>query len=182
MPNYRRWYCEGGTYFFTVVTAQRFPLFRDPDACRLLGQTIRSVAKAHPFKTIAVVLLPDHLHAIWELPQGDCEFSTRWKLIKSQFLQQWASSGGIEAEPLNTSTHRGSRNIWQRRFWEHLIRDERDLEAHFDYVHFNPVKHQLAASPWDWEWSTFRKYVQAGHYAKNWGSSEPPHIQQLNLD
>lgn len=182
MPDYRRWYREGGSYFFTLVTEGRQPLFRDAVARDLLGQSIRTVAAAQPFETIAIVLLPDHLHALWRLPRRDADFSTRWKKIKSCFSARWRRLGGQEASLSESRQRRGARGVWQRRFWEHLIRDEEDLEAHFDYIHFNPVKHGLVSHPRDWMWSTFHKYVQLGHYPAEWGAAEPEHIRLLSIE
>ncbi|HWL07523.1 MAG TPA: transposase [Planctomicrobium sp.] len=182
MSDYRRWYLEGGTYFFTVVTQDRQPLFADPYARMLLRQSVRSVLQSHPFKIIAIVLLPDHLHTIWSLPRGDHDFSTRWQRIKTSFSFQWLRCGGMETDVSAARKKRGARGVWQRRFWEHLIRDERDLESHFDYIHFNPVKHGLVQNPWDWEWSSFRKYLRLGHYPAEWGRNEPDHIRTLDLE
>lgn len=176
MSDYRRWYVEGGTYFFTVVTERRIPIFADAAARRLLGDVVRSIAESDPFEVVAIVLLADHLHTLWRLPRGDRDFSTRWKKIKGQFAKAWLREGGLTAEVSASRQRRGSSGVWQRRFWEHVIRDEADLEAHFDYIRFNPVKHGLVTHPWDWEWSTFRKYVREGHYPKEWGRAEPESI------
>ena len=182
MSEFRRWYQPGGTYFFTVVTYNRIPLFADNGARGLLGEIMRAVKEEEPYETLAIVLLPDHLHAIWQLPRGDHDFSRRWKRIKSDFTRAWRKQGGKEAKTTDSRQRRGNRGVWQTRFWEHLIRDENDLEAHFDYIHYNPVKHGYVKRLWDWEPSTFRKYVTSGHYDENWGRTEPGHITIMNLE
>jgi putative transposase len=118
----------------------------------------------HPFTIDAIVVLPEHLHCIWTLPQGDADYKTRWALIKANFSR---------AIPLGERCSerrrkRGERGIWQRRYWEHVIRDERDFASHADYIHWNPVKHGWARSPGDWPWSSFHAYVRRGIYTVNW--------------
>lgn len=150
MPNFRRWFEPGGMFFFTVVTYQRLPLFATPSARQLLGDILREVREESPFDTIAVVLLPDHLHCLWALPRGDSGFSERWNRIKGRFTERWIASGHDEAEISHSQRDRRSRGIWQPRFWEHVIRDEIDLEQHFDYIHYNPVKHGHTTAPGFW--------------------------------
>ena len=139
MPNYRRAWHPGGTYFFTVNLLQRQGndlLTRHAD---LLRKIVRAVQARHPFHIHGWVVLPEHLHCVIELPQGGADFATRWRLIKMDF-----SKALPKAERLSkVRAARGERGIWQRRYWEHLIRDEADMQAHMDYVHFNPVKHGL---------------------------------------
>ncbi|HUT90895.1 MAG TPA: transposase, partial [Thermoguttaceae bacterium] len=159
MPDYRRWYLPGGTFFFTLVCYGRRPLFGDPSVCALLGDVMRELRDELPFESIAACLLPDHLHAIWQLPAGDSDYSGRWKEIKSRFTERWLAGGGTELPVSESRRKRGERGVWQRRFWEHTIQDESDLEIRFDYVHYNPVKHGYVRRPWDWEHSTFRHYV-----------------------
>ena len=149
MSDYRRYYQPGGTSFFTVVAYRRFHLFAEQGAQTLLGEVMREVRGELPFETIAIVLLPDHLHAIWALPSGDEDYSTRWKEIKSRFTKRWLAIGGREMPVTPAQRKRGTRGIWQRRFIEHLVRDEDDLAAHADYIHFNPVKHGHTRRPWD---------------------------------
>jgi putative transposase len=173
MPEYRRWYIPGGTYFFTIVTQERLRIFHDPIAVRLLGQVMRAVRVQLPFHTIAIVLLPDHLHCVWSLPVGDCEFSNRWKLIKGSFTEEWLAAGGSEARSTPSKIRKGEHGVWQRRFWEHQIRDEFDLERHVDYIHYNPVKHGYVARPSDWPWSSFSHHVRLGQYPSDWGAVEP---------
>jgi putative transposase len=154
MPIYIRAQKPGGTFFFTVVTHLRQRLFEDPENRSILHRAIMEVQSAHPFTMDAWVLLPEHLHCIWTLPEGDGDFSKRWGLIKAKFSRKTKAHG---------------QQAWQNRFWEHLIRDERDLHAHLDYIHYNPVKHGLVASPKDWPFSTFHRYVQDGLCSLNWG-------------
>ena len=155
-------------------------VFADEAARSLLGEVMRTVQEDLPYETVAIVLLPDHLHAVWTLPPGDHDFSRRWKKIKSDFTRLWRKQSGREAQTSESKRRRGNRGIWQTRFWEHLIRDENDLEAHFDYIHYNPVKHGYVKRPWDWAPSTFRKHVASGHYDQDWGRTEPAHIQTMN--
>jgi putative transposase len=182
VSHYRRWYVKGGNSFFTLVTYHRFPLFNDSGARRLLGDVMREVRSERPFETVAIVLLPDHLHAVWTLPQGEADFSSRWKEIKQRFTERWLASGGREMPVTPSQRRRGNRGIWQRRFIEHLIRDEDDLERHCDYVHYNPVKHGHVARPWDWMESSFRRFVELGQYEWDWGRSEPESIQGLDYE
>ena len=182
MADYRRWYVAGGTYFFTVVAYHRRPLFKDPNARRLLGNVIREWSGMMPFRTVAIVLLWDHLHCVWSLPAGDRDYSTRWKKIKRDFTHRWLEAGG-EDMPVSCAKHsRGRRGVWQPRFWEHVIQDEADLERYCNYIHYNPVKHGYTARPWDWPWSTFRRFVQAGQYSRDWGRNEPPHLNGLDYE
>lgn len=179
MPDYRRRFVPGGMYFFTVVTHKRRPLFCSESARRFLGEAMRTIAVEQPFETIAIVLLWDHCHCIWSLPPTDHDFSTRWKKIKRHFTTAWLNSGGEESAVTQSQARRGHRGVWQRRFWEHLIRDEDDLERHFDYIHLNPVKHGFVTRPTDWPWSSFHRFVQGGQYPANWGS-DPATIDRLN--
>lgn len=174
MPDYRRYYVPGGTYFFTVVAAQRAPLFASAEARELLGRIMREVRGRAPFDTVAIVLLPDHLHAIWTLPRDDAEYPDRWKAIKARFTAEWLRVGGSEQPVSRGYQRQRRRGVWQPRFIEHTIRDETDLLHHADYVHYNPVKHRHARRPWDWRWSSFRRYVESGDYARHWGAEDQP--------
>jgi putative transposase len=136
MTNYRRNFVPGGSYFFTVNLADR-RLRLLTDNIDLLRSAFRYARARHPFRLDATVVLPEHLHAIWTLPEGDADFALRWRLIKSAF-----SRGLPPAEERSNSRSRKSeRGIWQRRYWEHSLRDENDFARHVDYIHFNPVKH-----------------------------------------
>ncbi len=165
---YRRDRTAGGSYFFTLVTFDRRPILIDNIA--RLRQAFRHVRQNHPFSIEAIVILPDHLHAMWSLPEGHSDYSTRWHLIKRFF-----SIGFSNSSP-NT---RGEKAIWQKRFWEHRIRDSDDWRHHADYIHYNPVKHGYVQSPIQWRYSSFHRFLAEGIYSPNWGESEPsgPDIQ-----
>ncbi len=122
----------------------------------------------------AEVVLPDHVHAIWSLPEGDCEYSTRWMLIKSAFTRRIGELAHRAKPVVSSRSARRERAIWQSRFWEHLIRDDRDYFAHADYIHYNPVKHGLVRSAIDWPHSTFKSFVERQIYAADWGVAHEP--------
>jgi putative transposase len=166
--NYRRAKIAGGTYFFTVVTHVRLEIFDCSENVQLLREIIRHVKSRYPFTIDAIVVLPDHLHCIWTLPKGDADFSTRWRLIKSNFSRQVRIAG--RPDSVRRWEKNDSHKVWQNRFWEHCIRNEDDFERHFDYVHYNPVKHGLVDSPRDWKYSSFQRYVQRGVLDLNWAS------------
>ena len=164
MPDYRRVWHEGGTYFFTVNLLHRHGNDLLTREHALLRETVRNVRRAHPFEIHGWVTLPDHLHCVIELPAGDADFATRWRLIKLNF-----SKALPRAEPRSqVRVRRGERGIWQRRFWEHLIRDDTDYQAHMAYVHINPVKHGLVKRVADWPYSTFHRLVNTGVYPLDW--------------
>jgi len=168
MPNYVRSRVEGGTYFFTVVTYRRQSLFHLPLARRLLSQAIRAVRKDTPWRIHAIVLLPDHFHTIWELPEDDSDYSSRLGRIKKDFTKDLLKTGYTPARTTEGERRKGYRGVWQPRFWEHTIRDARDFRMHLDYIHMNPVKHKLVATPSDWPWSSFRRYVRLEQYERDW--------------
>ena len=174
MPNYRRAQVQGGTFFFTVVTHRRRRLFDQARNRSLLGEAIRNCRENWPFEINAIVLLPDHLHTIWTLPPGDGNFSARWSIIKKSFTADFLANDGVDQVVSRGKQREGRRGVWQRRFWEHLITDESDFETHFDYIHFNPVKHKLVTCPRDWEPTSFHRWVQAGVYAKDWACGAQP--------
>ena len=151
-------------YFFTVNLLERRGSTLLTTRIDLLRDAVRRVRRVHPFAIDAWVVLPDDIHAVWTLPPDDDDFSTRWRLIKTFFAR------GLPKTERCSRVRRadGERGIWQRRFWEHTIRDDEDYAAHMDYVHFNPVKHGLVASPADWPYSTFRSCVSRGLYAEDW--------------
>ena len=168
MPDYRRYRVPGGCYFFTVNLLERFPndtLIRHVD---LLRAVVRDVRHRWPFVIDGWVVLPDHLHCIWTLPPGDFDFTNRWRLIKAGFARQLPKT---ERRSF-VRTARGERGIWQRRFWEHAIRDERDYASHMDYLHFNPVKHGYARRVMDWPYSSFHRCVEKGIYPLDWGGAD----------
>ncbi len=161
---YRRQRVPGGTYFFTVVAADRRPILSTPDDVQRLRSAFRYTLERHPFRIDAIVVLPDHLHAVWTLPPDGSDYSTRWRLIKGHFTRHVPRSDKLRADQA----------VWQDRFWEHQIRDERDLAAHIDYVHFNPVKHGLVEHPAEWPYSSFHRYVAEGAYGSDWAMDEAP--------
>jgi putative transposase len=170
MPRYRR-ARTGPTYFFTLVSFKRRPILCYAPIRSALRLALENVRKTRPFHIDAWVLMPDHLHCIWTLPDGDVDYSTRWNLIKrsvSRFVDEGLRAHG--AVSASRVKHRDS-TIWQRRFYEHEIRDERDFERHVDYVHFNPVRHGHAGSAAAWPFSTFHRYVRQGVYPADWGGT-----------
>ncbi|MBU3915450.1 transposase [bacterium] len=172
---YRRLYVPGGMYFFTLVTEKRRPLL--VENIDILRDAFRRAMKNHPFSIEAIVVLPDHLHTIWKLPPDDSDFSMRWLAIKKHF------SFNLNAFPVSESKKKKrEKGIWQRRYWEHLIRDENDLQRHYDYIHYNPVKHGLESNPIDWEYSSFKKCIQQGLYPPDWGCTEPSTIKEMSIE
>jgi putative transposase len=168
MPDYRRVWHLGGTYFFTVNLQQRNGndlLVRHIDTLR---QVVRAVKTRHNFRIHGWVVLPDHLHCVIELPNHDADFATRWRLIKMGFSKSLPQTERLS----EVRVRRGERGIWQRRYWEHLIRDEADFRAHMDYVHINPLKHGLVKRVADWPYSTFHRLVTQGIYPSDWGGSD----------
>jgi putative transposase len=174
MPSYRRTYVSGGSYFFTVVTYQRADILLSELARATLRNTIEACRVYAPFQVDAFVLLPDHLHTIWTLPEGDSNYSFRWSFIKKEFTKRYLAEGGKELNQNKSREEKFERGIWQRRFWEHTLRDEKDFERHVDYIHYNPVKHGLVACPKDYAYSTFHRYVKQGVYPLEWGCQEMP--------
>ena len=165
---YRRTKIEGGTYFFTVVTHNRRPFLCYPSNIELLRQAFRYTVRRHPMEISAFVLLPDHLHNIWTLPEGDHNFSMRWRLIKSYFSRHCQEKyNGVVSKSRQSKQERA---FWQRSFWEHAIRDDQDFVNHVEYIHYNPVKHGLVDAPKDWEHSSFHRYVRNGLYDEMWGT------------
>ena len=173
VPNYIRRRVPGGTYFFTLVTFGRRPLFAEPNARALLKSAIQTVQRDHPFQAVATVLLPDHLHTVWTLPEGDDKYSVRWQRIKCEFTESFLAAGGFEGERSRSRQRSGERAVWQRRFWEHTICDDDELVRCVDYTHWNPVKHGYVTRPGDWPYSTFLQFVSSGDYPANWGESDP---------
>jgi putative transposase len=165
MPEYRRIRVAGGTYFFTVK-------LRDPKSRLLVEQVaalraaFRAVMTAHPFTIDAIVIMPNHLHALWTLPPGDSDYSTRWRQIKTVFSRAIAKGEQVSA----SRRAKGERGIWQRRFWEHTIRDQRGFNHRFHYIHGNPVKHGYVKRPGDWPYSSFHRAVRQGIYPADWNA------------
>ena len=175
MPRYIRAFVPGGTFFFTVTLLERHrPLLTDHiDDLRVV---FADAQRRRPFTIDAIVILPDHLHCIWTLLPGDADFSTRWHDIKSRFSARLPITEQLSASRIK----KGERGIWQRRFWEHTIRDELDFERHVDYIYYNPVKHKHADSVLDWPYSSFHRDVQRGIYPPNWAASED--IKNLEME
>ena len=168
MTNYRRIKIKGATYFFTVNCENRTDNSFLTRNIALLRQAFKETKKKHPFKIDAIVVLPDHLHCIWTLPDGDSEYAKRWTLIKSFFSRKIPENESIS----KSRQKRGERGIWQRRYWEHVIRDETDLKSHIDYIHWNPVKHGYVNRVVEWPYSSFHNFVKAGIYQQDWGIAE----------
>ena len=166
MSHYRRAKFCGGYYFFTVVCYKRRKIFSDVLARKCLRNAFEKVRSKRHFETIAFCLLPEHLHCIWKLPENDGDFSIRWSLIKRDFTINYLKEGGKDSAQSNSRLKHRHRGIWQKRFWEHQIRDERDLQSHIDYIHYNPVKHGLVGEVVNWPWSTYHKYIESGYYGK----------------
>ena len=169
MPNYIRNQKSGAAYFFTINLYDRQSdlLITHINELR---QAYQKVQQTMPFTTDAIVILPDHIHALWTLPDNDTDYPTRIRLFKSHFTRQ------LPAHLKHTNNRSRKRQkesgIWQRRYWEHTIQDDMDFNRHMDYIHYNPVKHAHAASPADWEYSTFRREVKSGHYDLDWAGSD----------
>ena len=156
--HYRRAKTSGATYFFTVVTYNRQPVFCSDETIALLRQAFHTVKAESPFAIDAIAVLPDHIYSIWTLPEGDADFSSlACDALKLQSLSR---------------RHKGEQAVWQRRFWEHQIRNEADFDQHVDYIHYNPVKHGLVDAPRDWPYSSFHRYVKDGTYPADWGATE----------
>jgi REP-associated tyrosine transposase len=168
MPEYRRYDVSGGTYSFTVVTHAQAPILCDSTARAILRAKFPECRKRWPFALVAIVLLPDHLHSIWTLPEGDHDYSMRWAWIKKEFTKEWLRRGGDEGKISEARRARRRRGVWQPRYWEHSIFEEDDFENHFHYVHYNPVKHGLVRFPCEWPYFSFHRWVKAGVYNRDW--------------
>jgi putative transposase len=164
MPDYRRAWCPGGTWFFTVNLLERHGNDLLTRHVNVLRDAVRVVRQRHPFIIHGWIVLPDHLHCVIELPPNDTDFATRWRLIKIGFSKALPRTERRSA----VRQRRGERGIWQRRYWEHRIRDDADFRAHMDYVHINPVKHGLVTSVAKWPHSTFHRLVEQGVYPVDW--------------
>jgi len=175
MPNYIRALVPGGTFFFTVALLERRRrlLTENIDDLRAVFSGAR---RRRPFRIDAIVVLPDHLHCIWTLPPGDSDFSARWHDIKARFAARVPKGERLSAR----REKKGERGIWQRRFWEHVIRDETDFERHADYIHYNPVKHGHVGSVAEWPYSSFRRYVAHGIFPSSWAASDD--VKDLNME
>jgi REP-associated tyrosine transposase len=162
MVCYRRNRMVGATYFFTITLHDRHSTALT-DQIVALGSAMRACRLRHPFSLTAIVVLPDHMHCVWSLPEGDSDYSIRWGLIKASFTRVTRLG--------RTKTVKGERGLWQRRFWEHTIRDDLDLQRHVDYIHFNPVKHGYARQVRDWPYSPFHRYVRQRLLPLDWAAT-----------
>jgi putative transposase len=165
MPRYIRSNSPGASYFFTVVLLERQRTLLT-DHISSLRDAFRAVRSQRLFSIDAMVVLPEHLHCIWTLPPGDADFSNRWRLIKTRFSRSLPSGEWLSPR----RERKSERGMWQRRFWERLIRDEQDFAAHVDYIHYNPVRHGLVERVADWPYSSFHRYVQKGVFPENWAA------------
>jgi putative transposase len=163
MPNYRRAFVSGGCWFFTVNLLDRRKTLL-VDQIETLRRAVSATRQSHAFTIDAFVVLPDHLHAVWSLPTGDSDFSTRWRLIKNRFARALPKQEALNAVRIA----RNERGIWQRRFWEHLIRDEADYARHVEYCYINPLKHGFVTRVCDWPYSSFHRDVRAGIFPLDW--------------
>ena len=162
--------------FFTVVTHERRPILQSEESIETLRAAFRTVRQSRPFRIDAMVVLPEHLHCIWTLPPEDADFATRWRLIKTWFTKHGPAV--LRAPQGAARAARQEQAVWQHRYWEHLVRDEQDFARHVEYIHYNPVKHGWAASPADWPYSSFHRYVAAGVYPADWGRA-PQHFDGI---
>ncbi len=169
MANYRRVKVEGARYFFTVNLTVRSGNTLLMDNINLLRDVFRRVKNKHPFDIDAIVILPEHLHCIWTLPERDADYKTRWTLIKIGFSRCIPKT----ERRSDSRVKRGERGIWQRRYWEHLIRDDQDFQRHVDYIHWNPVKHGLVSQVKDWPYSSFHSYVRRNILPEAWAYCMP---------
>ena len=168
MPDYRRAFQPGDTFLFTLVTERRARFLTNDEARPLLRRALGATRERMPFDLRAIVLLPDHLHMMWTLPEGDHDFSRRMAFFKKEFTKARLAAGGVE-QPMARSRQRNRRRgIWQRRFWEHTIRDDDDFRRHCDYIHFNAVKHGVASCPHAWPYSSFDRFVREEFYDADW--------------
>ena len=167
MTDYRRLYVNGAMWFFTVNLAHRHHNSLLVDEINLLRESFRYVKERHSFTINAIVIMPEHLHCIWTLPDGDTDYSTRWKLLKSYFSRAIPKGEHVSQSRIK----RQERGIWQRRFWAHWIINQQDFNSHVDYIHWNPVKHDQVKCVCDWPYSSFHHYLARGVYSKNWGHS-----------
>lgn len=170
MATYRRALTKGATYFFTVNTHQRHAVLTAPPVYQALKESIRLVKQTRPFAIEAFVLLPDHLHCIWTLPENDADYATRWNIIKRLVSQE--TRGLVPGEGNRSRAKRRELGLWQRLFWEHEIRDESDFERHVDYIHWNPVKHGYVRAVCDWPYSSFHRFVEKDLVPRDWAGCD----------
>lgn len=175
--HYRRLVEPGASYFFTLVTHERRPMFSKDGNVKCWRNAVWKVQRTRPFEVEAEVILPDHLHFLWQLPNADGDFATRIRLSKTYFTK----AQDLDPQPRSANASRerkAERDVWQRRYWEHLVRDERDFQVRLDYIHFSPVKHGFVKRPADWPHSTFQAWVAKGTYDPWWGSDQKPPLPE----
>jgi len=172
MSHYRRAHISGGTYFFAVVTYRRQKILCDEPIRNALRDAITTTQTKHSFAIDAWVLLPDHIHCIWTLPENDANYSKRWGIIKRKVSRVCAEQYKNEAWITESKKKHRESTIWQRRFWEHQIRDQQDFNQHINYIHYNAVKHGLCDRPVEWPYSTFHRYVKNGVYEPDWAAQD----------
>jgi putative transposase len=170
MRHYIRADAAGATYFFTLTLQDRGARWLTEHVA-LLRTAVARVKARHPFHIEAMVVLPEHLHALWRMPVDDQDFSTRWMLVKQCFTQLLAANGSLDEHAGTRRGSKGERSVWQRRFWEHQIRDEEDFGRHVDYIHYNPVKHGWVNRAVEWPHSSLHRFIREGRVAADWGIS-----------
>jgi putative transposase len=170
MSRYIRSSVAGGAYFFTVTLQDRQARWLT-DHADDLRECVMAVKRRHPFDVDAMAVMPDHLHALWTLPTDDADFAKRWMLIKQGFTKRLRGLGVLDGKSVHQRRGNGEIGLWQRRYWEHQVRDEADYARHVDYIHFNPVKHGLVRRAADWPHSSFHRYVREGRLPADWGMS-----------
>jgi putative transposase len=186
MPNYRRMRRQGGTFFLTLVTEHRAPLFRAESARALLRRAIENCRRLYPFPVDAIVLLPEHLHLLMTLPPDDTNYPLRLSLIKAGFTRAYLAAGGTEQARSASRQRQRTRGVWLKRYWEHTIREQEDPNRHYDYICYNPVKHKHATCPHAWPHSSFHRLVAEERYRAEWccqcegeAFEEPPEFQAI---
>ena len=183
MPQYRRAYFPGGTFFLTLVTYNRAPLFSELENIFRLRSALARTRAEKPFEIIAAIVLPDHIHFLWTLPHNDSAYSQRVSRLKVLFTRLLRGKNYLPENVSDSRRKHRESDVWQRRFWEHMIKNEADLERHLDYIHYNPVKHRLVSCPHLWEFSSFSKWVERGKYSWDWGctcSGKVPDIHDFS--
>jgi putative transposase len=187
MREYIRMHAPGGMFFLTLVTFRRRPILAGAERVAWLRAAFRAAMAVRPFLLWGAVVLPDHVHLVIELPEDDADFSARIALVKRGFSRALPPAEIREPGASPSRRRRRERSVWQRRFWEHTIRDERDLGTHMDYIHYNPVKHGYVKCPHDWPWSSFARWVRVGRYTPDWacacrGTPPPLRLPQVAGD
>jgi putative transposase len=181
MSHYIRSFKPGGTFFFTVVSDHRRPFLTDMLARYALRCAIEETREKYPFHQDAIVLLPEHIHCIWTLPEEDTDFSLRWKVIKHKFTRIFLKNGGKSLPVSHSRQLHKKRGLWQRRFWEHTVRNEKEFETLCNYIHYNPVKHGHASCPHIWPFSTFAQFVKNNLYPADWLCTCKSSILKANI-